>query len=47
MIPSDRRAFLKRTAALAGAFSLNSLFRQAHAADFNVASGAVRDLAPD
>jgi selenocysteine lyase/cysteine desulfurase len=46
MIPSDRRAFLKRTATLAGAFSVNSLFRQAHAADFNAAAGAVRDLAP-
>jgi selenocysteine lyase/cysteine desulfurase len=46
MIPSDRRTFLKRTATLAGAFSVNSLFRQAHAADFGAASRAVRDLAP-
>ncbi len=46
MNPTDRRTFLKRTATLAGAFSVNSLFRQAHAADFNAASHAVRDLAP-
>ena len=46
MIPSDRRTFLKRTATLAGAFSVSSLFRQAHAADFGAASHAVRDLAP-
>ena len=45
-IPTDRRAFLKRTAILAGAFSANSLFRQAHAADFASAAHAVRDLAP-
>lgn len=46
MIPSDRRAFLKRTAMLAGAFSANSLFRQAHAADFDAAAHAVKNLAP-
>ncbi|HEX4310076.1 MAG TPA: aminotransferase class V-fold PLP-dependent enzyme [Acidobacteriaceae bacterium] len=46
MTPSDRRSFLKRTATLAGAFSVNSLFSQAHAADFGTASRAVRDLAP-
>jgi selenocysteine lyase/cysteine desulfurase len=46
MTPGDRRTFLKRTATLAGAFSVNSLFSQAHAADFNAASRAVRDLAP-
>jgi selenocysteine lyase/cysteine desulfurase len=46
MNPSDRRTFLKRTAALAGAFSVNSLFHQAHAADFGAASHAVRDLTP-
>ena len=34
------------TATLAGAFSVNSLFRQAHAADFDAAARAVRDLAP-
>jgi selenocysteine lyase/cysteine desulfurase len=36
---SDRRSFLKMTA-LAGAFSANSLFRQAHAAEFKAASSA-------
>jgi selenocysteine lyase/cysteine desulfurase len=41
MNSSDRRTFLKRTATLAGAFSVNSLFRQAHAADFEAASSAV------
>jgi selenocysteine lyase/cysteine desulfurase len=46
MNATDRRTFLKRTATLAGAFSVNSLFRQAHAADFEGASHAVRDLAP-
>ncbi len=46
MMPSDRRTFLKRTAILAGAFSANSLFRQAHAADFDAAAHAVRNLAP-
>lgn len=46
MIPSDRRAFLKRTAMLAGAFSADSLFRRAHAADFEAAGHAVRNLAP-
>jgi selenocysteine lyase/cysteine desulfurase len=44
MNPTDRRTFLKRTATLAGAFSVNSLFRQAHAADFDAASHAVRNL---
>src|ERR1700749_3289193 len=37
---SDRRSFLKLTA-LAGAFSSNSLFRQAHAADWKAASNAL------
>ena len=46
MTPTDRRTFLKRTATLAGAFSVNSLFRQVHAADFTAASHAVRNLAP-
>lgn len=45
-MPSDRRTFLKRTATLAGAFSVNSLFRQAHAADFEAAAHAVKNLAP-
>ncbi len=37
MISSDRRGFLRQAAALAGAFSVNSLFEQAHAADFRAA----------
>jgi selenocysteine lyase/cysteine desulfurase len=44
MISSDRRTFLKRTAILAGAFSANSLFRQAHAADWQAASHTVSHL---
>jgi selenocysteine lyase/cysteine desulfurase len=43
MALNDRRSFLKITA-LAGAFSTNSLFRQAHAADWNDASAAVSHL---
>src|ERR1700723_302231 len=43
MALNDRRSFLKMTA-LAGAFSTNSLFRQAHAADWNDASAAVSHL---
>jgi hypothetical protein len=31
---NDRRTFLKQAAVLAGAFSSNSLFAEAHAADF-------------
>src|SRR5271170_351109 len=43
MAPNDRRSFLKM-AALAGAFSSNSLFRQAHAAEWEAASRAVSGL---
>ena len=39
----DRRSFLKMTA-LAGAFSANSLFHQAHAAEMEAASGAVNHM---
>ncbi|MGC2618325.1 MAG: aminotransferase class V-fold PLP-dependent enzyme [Acidobacteriaceae bacterium] len=46
MNPSDRRAFLKRTAVLAGAFSVNSLFRQAHGEEFAAASTSVEGRAP-
>ena len=46
MIPSDRRTFLRSAATLAGAFSLNSLFHQAHAADFDSAARAVAHLGP-
>lgn len=43
MALNDRRSFLKM-AALAGAFSTNSLFRQAHAAEWEAASRAVSGL---
>jgi selenocysteine lyase/cysteine desulfurase len=46
MIFSDRRTFLRSAATLAGAFSVNSLFHQAHAADFNAADRAVSHLGP-
>jgi len=46
MIHSDRRTFLRSAATLAGAFSLNSLFHQAHAADFDAAARAVAHLGP-
>jgi selenocysteine lyase/cysteine desulfurase len=46
MMPSDRRTFLKRTATLAGAFSVNSLFRQAHAEEFSAAARAMEGKAP-
>jgi len=46
MMPSDRRTFLKKTATLAGAFSVNSLFRQAHAEEFAAAARAVAGHAP-
>ncbi|MGC2637119.1 MAG: aminotransferase class V-fold PLP-dependent enzyme [Acidobacteriaceae bacterium] len=46
MTPHDRRAFLKRTAMLAGAFSANSLFHQAHAAEFDAAARAIAGRAP-
>jgi selenocysteine lyase/cysteine desulfurase len=41
MICPDRRSFLKQTAALAGAFSANSLFHQVHAADFHAAGARI------
>ncbi len=41
---NDRRIFLKQAATLAGAFSVNSLFNQAHAADFQKASQKVKHL---
>ena len=45
MALNDRRSFLKMTA-LAGACSTNSLFRQAHAAEFETASRTVEHLGP-
>ncbi|HEY8781794.1 MAG TPA: aminotransferase class V-fold PLP-dependent enzyme [Mucilaginibacter sp.] len=44
MITNDRRVFLKQAATLAGAFSVNSLFNQAHAADWQKASQKVKQL---
>jgi selenocysteine lyase/cysteine desulfurase len=44
MSSSDRRTFLLQTATLAGAFSVNSLFNQAHAADWRAASRAAGNL---
>ena len=44
MITNDRRIFLKQAAALAGAFSANSLFNQAHAADWQTASRKIQHL---
>ena len=41
---SNRRSFLRSTAALAGAFSAASLFEQAHAASFRAASGRIAGL---
>lgn len=41
-----RRTFIKQAAALAGAFSVNSLFNQAHAADWATASKKVDHLDP-
>ncbi|MGZ3874539.1 MAG: aminotransferase class V-fold PLP-dependent enzyme [Mucilaginibacter sp.] len=46
MMTNDRRIFLKQAATLAGAFSVNSLFNQAHAADWQNASQKVNHLTP-
>ncbi|MDB5086864.1 MAG: aminotransferase [Mucilaginibacter sp.] len=43
---NDRRVFLKQAATLAGAFSVNSLFNQAHAADWEKASQKINHLSP-
>ncbi len=42
-----RRTFLKQAAALASAFSVNSLFNQAHAAEFLAASGSLDHLSAE
>ncbi len=47
MITNDRRKFIKQAAALAGAFSVNSLFNQAHAADWEKASQKISHLSAD
>jgi selenocysteine lyase/cysteine desulfurase len=46
MMTNDRRVFLKQAATLAGAFSVNSLFNQAHAADWGKASQKINHLSP-
>jgi len=47
MNSNPRRTFLKQAATLAGAFSVNSLFNQAHAAEWHDASEKVSTLKPD
>ncbi len=44
---NDRRIFLKQAATLAGAFSVNSLFNQVHAADWQRASQKVKHLSDE
>ena len=46
MNSNGRRTFLKQAAALAGAFSSNSLFHQAHAEEWKAASNAITSLSP-
>jgi selenocysteine lyase/cysteine desulfurase len=44
MISSDRRSFLRQAATLAGAFTANSLFHQAHASEFGAAEARLAGL---
>lgn len=44
---NQRRAFLQKMGVLAGAFSANSLFNQLHAANFELAQTAVKNLSSD
>src|SRR5664279_3515517 len=44
---SGRRTFLKQAATLASAFSVNSLFSQAHASDWMDASAKIAHLSPE
>ena len=46
MDPNSRRSFLKQAAMLGGAFSANSLFQQAHAAEFSRAGAGIAGLSP-
>ena len=46
MMTNDRRVFLKQAATLAGAFSVNSLFNQAHATEWEKASQKINHLSP-
>jgi selenocysteine lyase/cysteine desulfurase len=47
MHSNNRRTFLKQMATLVGAFSANSLFHQAHAAEWSSASAKVANLSPE
>ena len=47
MTYNGRRNFLKQTATLAGAFSVNSLFKKAHAAEWGAASSRIAHLSPE
>ncbi len=44
---NGRRSFLKQAATLAGAFSVNSLFQQAHAAEFGAAGARIAHLSAE
>ena len=44
---NSRRSFLKQAATLAGAFSTESLFHQAHAADWRAAGARIAGLSPE
>src|SRR6185437_2441056 len=46
MHSTGRRSFLKQAATLAGAFSANSLFQQAHGAEFLEAGARIAHLKP-
>ena len=46
MDSNGRRTFLKQAATFAGAFSVNSLFQQAHAAEWKAASENLSSLSP-
>ncbi|MFZ6025874.1 MAG: aminotransferase class V-fold PLP-dependent enzyme [Bacteroidota bacterium] len=47
MLMQQRRQFLQRMGLLAGAFSANSLFQQAHAAEWDAAHARVASLLPE
>jgi selenocysteine lyase/cysteine desulfurase len=47
MTANGRRSFLRQAATLAGAFSVNSLFHQAHAADWRAATEKIDSLSAD
>jgi selenocysteine lyase/cysteine desulfurase len=46
MVLNNRRSFLKQAAILGGAFSANSLFQQAHAAEFLRAGAGIAGMSP-